>query len=198
MKFTKQGRSDRKQHFQFSFGVPLWFTEVFDKASYRYRKWKYLANPDRCKCCNKKMYVSSYEIEHIFENGRRLLIGNHTSLVCRDCLVNQLETFAWTPRFTHMFEEKGIGKGNHQYWVKNQCDITGNKVKSFKDVEIHPFVDMTFCTNAWNYDYISENAVIECAKLGKIKTSWYGVWKKSSFEPMNHKRLFINEKGELM
>lgn len=209
MKFSTQGKSDKKQHYQISFGVPLWLYKPFAALQYQYRKWKYWANPDHCSCCGKRMFAKFYQIEHIFETGHRLLIENHSHFekpngkkvqtVCRDCLVKELEAGEWKPRFSYFHEQREgkPSKYNYRFWSQKQCAITGKKIRSFKDVEIYPYVDMTLCTNAWNHDYISKDAIIECAKKGTIKTSIWGIH-KNKMVPMNHKRLFINDKGELL
>jgi len=206
MKFSVQGRSDKKQHYQIQFGVPLWLYKPFEKIAYQWRKWKYFANPDHCVCCGKRMYVRWYEIEHVFENGHRLVVGNHPTtdnhqalVVCRDCMADQLEKGEWKPRFSH-FHEQREGKPsryNYRFWSSKKCAITGNKVRSFKDVEIFPYIDMTFCTNAWNHDYISKEAVIECVRKGKITTSMWGIY-KNKMAPTNHKRLYIDQEGNLL
>lgn len=207
MKFLKQGRTDGKQHFEIKFGIPLWVIEPYERLVYLCRKWKYKFNPDRCSCCGKKMYVTNFEIAHVFSNGRGLTVHNHafnrttkkTIHVCRECLLTELETKEWTPRFSCLSEELGHArKYNYRFWSNKKCAITSKYTRSYKDVEITPYVDMTFCTNAWNYDYISKEAVIECVREGRITTSIWGVYKKKKMTPMNNKRLFINEKGELL
>lgn len=207
MKFSKQGRTDGKQHFEIRFGIPLALIRPFEQLAYQYRKWKYWLNPDRCACCNKKMYVRYYQIEHIFDNGRRLLVENHPfstkdnkrGVVCPDCIAEQLKTNEWTPRFTHGTSKLGgTTRFNYRFWSTKKCDITGNDVRSYKDVEIYPYIDMTFCTNAWNHSYISKEAVIECVEKGTIRTSSWGIVDRKMMAPMNHKRLFINGRGELL
>jgi hypothetical protein len=201
MKFSRQGRSDKKQYFQLSLGIPLWVTRPIDFIKYQWRKWQYIVRPDHCARCNTRMHVKWFEIEHTYENGRRLLVGNHVSIngnpepVCRSCLVHELETKTWKPRFSKLHGDSS--KYHYRFWSKEQCAITGAKVRSYKDVEIVPYVDMTFCTVAWNFEYISKEAVIECVKNGSIRTSFWGVY-KGKMQPMNHKRLFIDEQGRLL
>lgn len=200
-------RTDKKKYFTLRVGIPLWLFTPFERLTYLVRKWKYELNPDRCACCNKKMYVRFYEIEHVFENGRRLLVHNHafsdktnkSIVVCPDCIADRLESNEWTPRFTHGALKLGsTSRYNYRYWSAKKCAITGKDVRSYKDVEIYPYVDMTFCTIAWNHDYISKEAVIECVRNGVIRTSTWGVVDRKMMAPMNHKRLFINGKGELL
>ena len=198
-------KSDKHKHIQLSLRVPLWLYEPWERTLYAFRKWKYWAFPDHCECCGKRMFVRGYEIEHYFENGQRLVIGNHCyfddklHVVCRDCIADQLETGEWKPRFSHMHEQREgkPSKDNYRFWSEKKCAITGKRVRSYKDLEIYPYIDMTFCTIAWNHDYISKEAVIECAKKGKIKTSICGIYKQK-MAPMNHKRLFIDKNGDLL
>lgn len=190
------------KHHQISIIIPDWLYKPFANLQYFFRKWTYWAFPDHCECCGARMYVRSYEIEHVFANGRRLLVGNHAVIkegdkykhlvVCRDCLAHKLENGSWKPRFTHLY-----GETKDRFWSAKKCDVTGENVRSFKDVEIYPYVNMTFCTIAWNHGYVSKQAVIDCVKYGKIKTSMWGVYKKK-MHPMNHKRLYVNEEGELL
>ena len=210
MRFSVQGKSNKKQHFQISFSLPLWLTTPFENAKYQWRKWSYFVNPDHCEVCGKRMFARIYEIEHTFENGRRLILGNHPSkgvehgyksiCICRECIVAELKSGkTWKPRFSHSDEQINgkPNKHNYRFWSAKQCDITGKKVRSFKDVEIFPYIDMTLCTTAWNHSYISKEAIIECAEKGVTRTSLWGVY-KGKMHMMNHKRLYINDKGELL
>lgn len=184
--------------------IPMWLARPFQDASYFFRKWKYWASPDRCAACNTRMYVRSYEIEHYFPNGQRLMVGNHNTIkdtngkyvtVCRECIASRLESQEWQPRFHHFHLELD-GKPSrypYKYWSAKKCDVTGEKVRSYKDVEIYPYVSMTFCTYAWNAGHVSKQAVIDCVRNGKIKTSMWGLR-----GPMNHKGLFIDQKGKLL
>ena len=194
-------RTDKKKYFTLRVGIPLWVYTPFEQLTYLVRKWKYKLNPDRCACCNRKMYVRYYQIEHVFANGRRLLVENHPSnkVVCPDCIADQLESGKWEPRFSQMSRERGTSERfNYQFWSAKKCAITSKAVRSYKDVEIYPYVDMTFCTIAWNHDYISKEAVIECVRDGVVRTSTWGVVDRKKMAPMNHKRLFIDERGELL
>lgn len=200
MKFSKQGRSDRKQHFEIRFGIPLWIIEPYERVAYQWRKFKFWLNPYKCSCCGKRMYVRNPQYELHFPQGR-LMVENlpYKTLICRECLVNELETKEWTPRFTQSTKDRGETRNyNYRFWSTKKCAVTGNKVRSYKDVEIYPYVDMTFCTSSWNHDYISKEAVIKCVREGDIRTSTWGIYDKKKMQPMNHKRLFINEKGELL
>ena len=196
MKFSVQGRSEGKQHYQISFGVPLKLLKPFAWIGYKWRKFKFWLNPFRCECCGKRMYVRNPMFELMFPKGR-LLVENFRP-VCRECLVKELETKEWTPRWTHGAKEHGHNpRYGYRFWSEKQCAVTGNKVRSYKCVEIWPHVDMTFCTIAWNHDYISKEAVIKCVREGDVKTSTFGIHNKQMAQ-MNSKRLFINEKGELL
>lgn len=194
---------------QIKINVPVWLVTPFRRTSYLFRKWKYWAFPDHCGCCGDRMYVRSFEIEHYFPNGQRLMVGNHPLVddvgarkivsVCRKCIAKQLETEEWKPRFSHLHEEREgkPSRYNYRFWSTKKCDITGEFVRSYKDVEVYPYVDMTFCTYAWNASHVSKQAVIECVKNGKIKTSIWGIH-KGKMAPTNHKGLFIDEKGKLL
>lgn len=197
-----------KKRITFSLSIPEWMYNAYARVAYSIRKWKYKLNPNRCSCCGKKMYVSSYEIEHIFENGQRLMVHNlafdskarKTLAVCPDCIANKLETEEWTPRFTQASKERDgkPSRYNYRFWRTKKCDVTGKDVPSYKDVEIYPYIDMTFCTLAWNWGHVSKEAVIECVRKGKIRTSHWGVYDRKKMAPMNHKRLFIDDNGDLM
>lgn len=191
---------------QINIKIPQWVSVPFFRVRYLYRKWKYLAFPDHCTVCNKRMFVRYYEISHRFSNGKTLTVHNHafdsstnrTMHVCRDCMLTELETKQWTPRFTHMHKSKGRSdRYGYRFWSSKHCAVTGNNVRSFKDVEIYPYIDMTLCTVAWNHDYISKAAIIECVRDGKISTSHWSM-DGNRHGPINHVGLFINEKGELV
>lgn len=191
MKFS--AKNTGRGEVQITLGIPLWVTKSFDKVGYQWRKWKYLASPDRCRCCNKKMFVRTAQIEHTFKNGRRLTVENLEPYVCRECTLNLLENERWMPRFSDGL----YNKFNYQYWRTNKCAITDRNVRSYKSVEVFPHVDMIFCTMAWNHDYISKEAVIECVREGKIKTGRFEYKGKELFA-VNHKGLCINDEGELL
>lgn len=181
--------------------IPQQVADVFDWVSYQSRKLKLRINPYRCVCCRKGMYVSNPEYEYQPEGGQRLTVHNHIwkKDICRECLLNELETKEWTPRFTQMYKDKGWpARREYRFWSTKKCAVTGASIRSYKDVEIYPHVDMTFCTIAWNHDYISKQAVIDTVKFGKIKTSRWGVWKKQKMAPMNDRRLFIDDQGNLL
>lgn len=205
MRVVKQGQTDKKQHFHLSFNIPVWLYRPFEDAAYQLRKWAYWANPDRCGCCGKRMFVRWYEIEHIFDNGKRLVVGNQVVAggtavpVCRDCIANELEKHEWAPRFSRFHKSKGrSSRHSYRFWSTKKCAITGKEVRSFKDVEAGPYIDMTFCTTSWNHDYVSKEAVLECVKKGRITTSLWGVYKRKRMAPTNHKKLFIDEEGNLL
>lgn len=196
--------------FKITINIPLprAVDEFIEQCKYAYKKAKFKLRPYRCACCNAKMDVKSPEYEYIFPDakgpiGSRLIVHNFgwrdSAAICRACLINELQTKEWTPRFTHLHQSRdSSARYNYRFWSTKKCDITGRNVRSYKDVEIHPYVDMTFCTIAWNHSYISKEAVIECVKRGKIKTSRWGVWNKQTMAPMNEAGLFINENGELL
>lgn len=183
--------------------IPLAVDELIEKTKYAFKKVALKMRPYRCECCNKKMYLNHSQYEHTFDNHQRLMVENNKN-VCRECLVDILSTKEWSPRFTQMaLQRKRDGdssdaRWNYRFWSTKKCAITGNEVRSYKDVEIHPYVDMMFCTIAWNHDYVSKEAVIECVKHGKVRTSRWGVWNKSRMAPMNNKGLFVDENGELL
>lgn len=209
MKFSVQGKSNKKQHFQITFGIPLWITKPFHAAAYQFQKFKFWLNPYHCNVCGKRQYVLRPQYEHIFDNGRRLMVENTASdnkdgkyksyCVCRECLVKELEAGVWKPRFSHMHEQREgkPSRYNYRFWSQKTCDITNKKVRSYKDVEIFPYVDMLFCTNAWNSSRVSKEAVVECVKHGQIRSSVWGIYKGKMMQ-MNLKRLYINDKGELL
>lgn len=183
--------------------IPQAVHDMIERVKYAVRKAAFKMRPYRCGVCNAAMYVRNPQYEHMFENGPRLLIENHAwrqPPICRACLINELETKEWSPRFTHMHTEKygNSDRHNYRFWSTKKCDVTGKKVRAYKDVEIFPYVDMLFCTSAWNHNYISKEAVVEALKHGKIKTSHWGVWNRTKMAPMNEKRLFIDENGELL
>lgn len=190
-----------KTHHTVTIRVPRWLYQPYEDVRYFFRKWAYRAFPDRCSSCGARMHVRYFEIEHHFDNGQRLLVGNHakSGAVCRTCIVKHLETGEWQPRFTHFHEEHEGKKArfNYRHWSTKKCDVTGKAVRAFKDVEVYPYIDMTFCTYAWNAGHVSKEAVIECVKNGNIKTSIWGIY-KGKMVPMNHKRLFINDQGRLL
>lgn len=182
--------------------IPQAVADFIERTKYAFRKAAFKLRPYRCGVCNTKMYIRNPQYEYTFANHQRLLIENHRwgqPPVCRSCLIKELETKEWTPRFTHMHAEKyGSSRHNYRFWSTKKCDITGKAVRAYKDLEIYPHVDMLFCTIAWNHSYISKEAVLECLMHGKIKTSRWGVWNKQRMAPMNDKGLFINENGELL
>ena len=194
--------------FTISIPIPTAVAEFIDQCKYAYKKAKFKLRPYRCAVCNAAMMVKAPEYEHHFaesdgHDGARLMVHNFSwaavNQICRNCLVNELQTKEWTPRFTQMHRDKGqTTRHNYGFWSTKKCDVTGRSVRSYKDVEIYPYVDMTFCTIAWNHSYISKEAVIDCVKYGKIKTSRWGVWNKQRMAPMNDKGLFIDENGELL
>lgn len=194
--------------FTINIPIPAAVSEFIDRCKYAYKKTKFKLNPYRCAVCNVALAVKAPEYEHHFTDvagnvGSRLMVHNHgwvkSKAICRTCLVQELETKDWTPRFTQMWKDKGQStREDYRFWSTKRCDLTGRKVRAYKDVEIYPLVDMTFCTIAWNHSYISKEAVIECVKYGKIKTGHWGVWNKQRMAPMNEKGLFIDEKGELL
>lgn len=194
MKFSVLRKTNGKQHYQFTFGIPLWMIEPFTKLNYQWRKFRFWLSPFHCDVCGKRQYVRNpqYDIGHLkVENLSR-------GCVCRECTVKLLQGNEWEPRFSHSTKERrGSNRYNYRFWSAKKCDVTGNKVRSFKDVEIWPYIDMTFCTNAWNHSYISKEAVIDCVQNGQIRTSVWGIH-KGKMVPMNTKRLFINQHGDLV
>ena len=187
--------------FTISIPIPQLLADAREWVSYQWRKTIFKLHPYKCECCGVKMYVKNSQYEYQPEGRQRLMVENliWKKTICRTCLVNELETKEWTPRFTQMWKDKGtyVRRG-YQFWSGKKCAVTGSAIRSYKDVEIHPHIDMTFCTIAWNHDYISKQAVIDTVKYGSMKTSRWGVWKKQKMAPMNEKGLFINEDGELL
>lgn len=184
-----------------SIPIPQSLADARDWVSYQWRKTIFKLHPYKCECCNTKMYIRTHQYEYQPEGRYRLMVENLSwkKLICRSCLINELETKEWTPRFTQMWKEKNkSSRREYQFWSSKKCAVTGSAVRSYKDVEIYPYVDMTFCTIAWNHDYVSKQAVIDTVKYGHIKTSRWGVWRKQKMAPMNDKGLFINENGELL
>ena len=198
MKFSKQGKDDRAQYFQIRIKVPLWLFKPYDWVGYQFRKLAYRLKPDRCSCCGKKMYTRSMAYRHTFDNGRSLQVDNISpNLVCRECIIEQLTTQDWQPRFTDMRRRhKYSVREGYRYWTNRQCAITGEDVRSYRDVEVVPYIDMIFCTTAWNYEYISQQAVIDCVQQGHCDAYRWGIYKKKMM-PMNHKGLFLTEGGKL-
>lgn len=194
--------------FTINIPLPTAVAEFFERCKYAVRKTKFKLHPYRCAVCNAAMAVKAPEYEyHVPDakggDGCRVMVHNFSwesvNLICRTCLVNELQTKEWTPRFTQMRKDKGqSSRPEYRFWSTKKCDVTGRSVRSYKDVEIYPYVDMTFCTIAWNHSYISKEVVIDCVKYGKIKTSHWGVWNKQRMAPMNDKGLFIDENGELL
>lgn len=183
--------------------IPQAVHELIERTKYAFKKAAFKMRPYRCGVCNAAMAVRVPQYEHVFANGSRLLIENNAwnqPPICRACLINELSTKDWAPRFTRMHSEKygESPRENYRFWSTKKCDVTGKKVRAYRDVEIFPYVDMLFCTSAWNYNYISKEAAIEALERGKIKTSRWGVWKKTKMAPMNEKGLFIDENGELL
>lgn len=198
MKFSKQGKDDRTQYLQVRIKVPLWVFKPFEWVGYQFRKLAYQLKPDRCSCCNKKMYTRNMAYTHTFDNGRRLEVSNTCQmLLCRECIIEQLTTKDWQPRFTDMSRRHKYSVRNcYRYWTSRECAITNESVRSYKDVEIVPYIDMIFCTNAWNHDYISQQAVIESVQQGTSSAYRWGIYKKKMM-PMNHKGLFLDDQGKL-
>lgn len=187
--------------FTINIPIPQKLADAREWVSYQWRKTLFELRPYRCDCCNAKIYVKSPQYEYQPEGRMRLLVENSVwnKNICRTCLVNELETGEWTPRFTQMWKNKGMYvRRGYQFWSGKKCAVTGSAVRSYKDVEIYPHVDMTFCTISWNHDYVSKQAVIDTVKYGDIKTSRWGVWNKEKMAPMNEKGLFINKNGELL
>lgn len=133
--------------------------------------------------------------------GCRLMVENlvFDKTICRECTVYELETKQWTPRFSHSsLERRGTNRENYRFWSSKRCHITGKAVRAYRDVEILPYIDMTFCTIAWNHSHVSKQAVIDTVKYGTIRTSHWGIWDKKSMAQMNEARLFIDKNGELL
>lgn len=189
--------------FTINIPIPQSLADVRDWVSYQWRKTLFKLRPYRCHCCGVKMFVRAPQYEYQMEGRPSLLVENMVwkKNICRSCLVNELETKEWTPRFTQMWKEKNQGscaRREYQFWSSKKCAVTGSTVRSYKDVEIFPYVDMTFCTIAWNHDYVSKQVVIDTVKYGRVKTSRWGVWNRQKMAPMNDRGLFINENGELL
>jgi hypothetical protein len=113
-------------------------------------------------------------------------------------LVELLEKEEWNPRFTNLFY--GINpkkKYDVVSWKSKVCDVTKKKVPAFKDVEIFPYVDMTFCHTAWNHSHISKDVIIDVVKNGAITTGFF-VYRNGKMGCTNHRRLYINRNGELI
>ncbi len=197
-----------RPHITINIPIPKAIDELIARCQYAYKKAKFKLRPYRCALCNTSLAVRSPEYEYIVPNaegtvGSRLTVHNFSwrdsPALCRSCLAHELETKEWTPRFTHSTKAKDPStRYNYRFWSTKKCDVTGRKVRSYKDVEIYPYVDMTFCTIAWNHSYISKEAVIDCVKYGAIRTGHWGVWNKQKMAPMNEAGLFINEDGELL
>jgi hypothetical protein len=188
---------------KFEIPIPQKIADARDWVSYQWRKTLFKLRPYRCDCCGDKMYVRSPQYEYQPCGRPRLLVENlihgKVEAVCRSCLVNQLETKEWTPRFTQMWKDKGVsGRQEYRFWSSKDCAITGQSVRSYKDVEIFPYVNMMFCTTAWNHDYVSKQAVIDAVRYGQVRTSFWGVWNKQKMAPMNEKGLFIDKDGDLL
>lgn len=203
MKFNSKQGKDNKQSISFSFELPLWLTESYRRTTYFFRKLKYKMFPDHCDICGIKMYVTNYQLELQFKHNRLLIENrsydkqkNRMYHVCRHCLAKELETKLWEPRFSRIHKQKGWETPT-ECWTSEKCDVTGNKVESYKSVEIYPYVDMLFCTNAWNAGYVSKEAVIECIKNGKVKTNRVAI-EGHYLVSVNSKGLKIDERGELL
>lgn len=209
MKFSVTGKSGGKQHCQISFGIPLKLIRPLEAAAYQWKKFVFWLNPFHCDLCGARQYVRQPEYELVFENGRRLRVSNHGNTrvdgeynpycICRLCLADQLEKGLWKPRFSHDHElrEGAPSKYNYRYWRTKVCDVTGEKVHAYKDVEIFPYVDMIFCTIAWNYGHVSKDAVIRCVLEGEVCTTVWGIHKKK-MSMTNSKGLFIDSNGDLL
>lgn len=203
MKFNSKQGPDKKHSVSFSFELPLWLTESYKHTTYFFRKWKYKMFPDHCDLCGTKMYVTNYQLELQFKY-HRLLVENRAYNkeasrmyhICRHCLAKELERNLWEPRFSRMHKERGWDSPT-EYWTAPKCDVTGNKIESYKSVEIYPYVDMMFCTNAWNSSYVSKEAVIECVKNGKVRTNRFAIEGRYMVS-VNSRGLKVNEEGELI
>jgi hypothetical protein len=204
MKLEIQGSSDKKQYFSLRFSLPISIVKPIQGIAYSIRKWKYKLFPDRCDCCGAKMYVKSYTLSHVFSNSANLSIqniahkpGTYSSyFVCRECIVRELEAGEWTPRFTALHGEDK-NELNLRFWKKDVCEVTGKQLPSYRDVEIVPYISMLFCVQAWNYNRVSKEAVLECARYGNVDTNVWGVY-KGKMARRNHKMLYVDDQGKLL
>jgi hypothetical protein len=180
--------------------VPNTLIKLYKKADYFVRKFSYLVNPDRCSRCGTKMYAKFYQLEHHFDNGRRLLVENvggvSNKCICRVCLLELLESKPWEPRFSQLARERGYYM-NKDGWTKTGCAVLGTKEIAYKDIEIWPLVSVVLCKNSWNTDYFSRQAILECVQKGKVRTTSLSVF-KGKIVCVNHKGLYINEQGKLL
>lgn len=203
MKLSSQGKKNNKQHYQVSFSVPSWLLTPFTIVKYQYKKLKFWLNPFHCDVCGKRQYVQSPQYEITFSPGNRLTVHNHRMIkeqdeyksvcICRECMVKELETKEWTPRFTSIHNSTF----GYEFWNSDKCAVTGTKVTSYKDVEIMPYIDMTFCTIAWNHDYVSKQAVIDCVKKGKVTTAVFAMV-GNKMVAVNGEGIPIDDQGNLL
>lgn len=186
---------------KFEVTIPQKVLDVYNAVAYQIRKWKFIIKPYRCERCMKSMHVKQPEYEYQAEGRHRIIVGNlqRDGITCRECLVTELTFKQWTPRFSRLFKDQPSSRRyNYRFWSSKKCSCCNEKVRSFKDVEILPSVDMTFCGIAWNYDRFCKRCIIDTVKYGKIRTSRWGIWKKSKMAPMNDKNLFIGEDGRVL
>lgn len=174
--------------------IPTIFRDIAAWVDYNFRKTKLLLFPFKCDCCGAKMYVRQPMYEHTI-NGKRLIVDNMGEIpICRSCLAFQLETGDWTPRFTSIY---GLdSKYNYENWEKPVCDITGERVPSYKDVEITPHVNMLFSFNGvWNAGWVSKSAIIETVRNGSVTTSSFRLV-EGKMLPV-YRGVFITKDGKL-
>lgn len=185
-------RHSQGKKVQLTLTIPKWIAKPAAEVVYQWNKLRFWANPYRCKCCDKRLYVSTPQYTHTFENGQTLTVENvaivngEPAIICRACLLRELEMSEWKPRLS-----------SSRDWIGGTCAVLRKRGRSYKDVQIWPWVSMVFCTNAWNADHVSKEAVIKTVEHGKIKTSVYAIC-KGRLRCLNGKHLFVDDKGDLV
>ena len=178
----------------FNIPVPELPLAAWESLVYRFKKIKFQLRPFRCDLCGTATNIRS----PVYVNRSNGLmverLGRGKSTVCRNCLVDALETQQWEPRFTFTL---GRPSKQEQYkllvWVGPKCHSCEQQVTSYEDVEVNKDISVVFCLEAWNYNYICKTCVIDTIKSGRVLPSTmlssYGV---------NEVGLRIGDNGELI
>lgn len=168
----------------FSISVPVVPLQKWHDFTYTWRKFVFQLAPFRCTGCGAKM---NYKHVCYHKTDGKLVVENaHYGPICHNCIVEQLQTLPWRPRFNSMLRT----------WKADHCDCCHKDKESFSDVAVSDKVGLMFCVQAWNYNHVCADCVIDTLRDGNRSTSRYGLY-KGKFMSYNEKGLFITPKGGL-
>lgn len=168
----------------FSISVPVVPLQKWHDFKYTCRKFVFRLAPFHCAECGARMNYK--HISYHKTDGKLVVENSHYGPICHNCIIEQLQNLPWKPRFNSISAT----------WKNHHCDSCHKDKESFSDVQVSKTVSLMFCVQAWNYNHVCADCVIDTIRDGNRSTSRYGLY-KGRYMSYNEKRLFITPKGDL-